>query len=163
MKENCSTPTLRQHCLTTVGNRWVSRERLESQSCREKGKSGGKSSVQKSFRLQPPVARKAFHRYLRLSWTLAVQHLMRLTTLVHSDLFSASSVGLPSASVNWQSAVSGGGCSVVSFKSVPPQALETVSLWLWGTCLSTTTSRFVVFTFLQIRLLLVLSGGRRER
>ena len=87
-----------------------------------------KAVPRKALGFTPPVPReRTFHRCLRLSWTLAVQHLIRLTTLVRSDLFSASSVGLPSASV-WQSAVSGGGCSAVSFKSVPPRALETVSL-----------------------------------
>ena len=95
-----------------------------------KGKAREAKAVpRKALGFTAPVPReRTFHRYLRLSWTLAVQHLIRLTTLVRSDLFSASSVGLPSASVNWQSAVSGGGCSMVSFKSVPPRALETVSL-----------------------------------
>lgn len=173
MKENWSTPTLRQHCLTMVGNRWVPRGEVGKPKKQRKGKvREAKAVPKKALGFTPPVPlERTFHRHLRLSWSLAVQHLIRLTTLVSSNLFSASSVGLPNASVNWQSAVSGGGRFMVSFKSVPPWVLETVSLWFWGpiqpgflgiACLSPTTSRFVVFTFPQIRLLLVWSGGRRE-
>lgn len=88
-----------------------------------------KRESQGALGFTPPVLlEKTFHRYLRSSWSLAVQHLIRLTTLVGSNLLSASSVGLPSASVNWQSAVSGGGHFMVRFKSIPPWALETVRL-----------------------------------
>lgn len=93
-----------------------------------------KGKVREALGFTPPgLLEKTFHSYLRLSWSPAVQHVIRLTTLMGSNLLSASSAGLPSASVNWQSAVSGGGHFMVRFKSIPPWALQTVHLWFWGT------------------------------
>ena len=88
-----------------------------------------KGKVREALGFTPPVLlEKAFHSYLRASWSPAVQHVIRLTTPVGSDLLSASSAGLPSASGNWQSAVSGGGHFMVRFKSVPPWARQTAPL-----------------------------------